>query len=197
MSMCGCDMSDDGSDIRNFSSKINGNTGNPKDNPSDWTDITATDLEFATDEETQTGAISNKMVSPAGLASVTSTTSRRGLIQIATNEEVGNGANSTKAVTPSSLLSAFSNKSLTNSGYQVLPSGLIIQWARIYISTNGTAFTFPIAFPNACFVLNVGTGEDMTGHVEVMNIIPDTLTNTGFKANATATTYYTYIAIGY
>ncbi|QQP86954.1 hypothetical protein [Entomomonas asaccharolytica] len=58
--------------------------------------------EFATDEETQEGVITDKMVSPAGLASVIATTEKRGLIQIATDEEVASGVNDTKAVTPAS-----------------------------------------------------------------------------------------------
>lgn len=191
------DMSDDGSDVRNFSSKINNNTGNPKDNPTDWLDITTSGLEFATDEETKAGAITDKIVSPAGLASVTSAVDRRGLIQLATQDEVNSGTNATKSVTPSTFLGAFSNKSLTGSGYQILPGGLIIQWARIYISANGTAFTFPIVFPNECFVLNIGTGEDRADAAEVMNAVADSITTSGFKANATRTSYYTYIAIGY
>jgi len=37
-------------------------------------------------------------------------------------------------------------------GYQKLPSGLYIQWGR-YVSTidGDQSFTFPTAFPNACF----------------------------------------------
>lgn len=39
---------------------------------------------------------------------------------------------------------------LTTSGYQKLPSGLIIQWGNITTSGSGfTAITWPIAFPNA------------------------------------------------
>ena len=43
-------------------------------------------------------------------------------------------------------------KSLAASGYQKLPSGLIIQWGSILCSTGGAVtFTYPIAFPNAYF----------------------------------------------
>ena len=50
----------------------------------------------------------------------------------------------------------FSNSKLA-SGYQKLPSGLIIQWGRATIPASGTAtsfvdVTFPIAFPNDIFV---------------------------------------------
>lgn len=97
------DMSDDGSDIRNFSSLINNNTGNPKDNPDDWSDLADTDIEFATNQEAQAGLIDDKVISPSALASVTATQDRRGLIQIATDEEVASGVNATKAITPASL----------------------------------------------------------------------------------------------
>lgn len=99
------DMSEeqDGSDVRNFSSTINDNTGNPKDNPDNWSDLSDSDIAFATNEETQAGIETGKAVTPAGLASVTATVDRRGLIQIATDEEVASGVNTTKAVTPASL----------------------------------------------------------------------------------------------
>ena len=48
-------------------------------------------------------------------------------------------------------------KSLAESGYQKLPSGLIIQWGKT--NTTGTT-TFPIAFPNACLSLIVDYGAN-------------------------------------
>jgi hypothetical protein len=49
--------------------------------------------------------------------------------------------------------------SLTPNGYYVLPGGLIIQWSRL---TSGTkAYSFPMAFPNACFSIHITT--DRTG----------------------------------
>ena len=44
--------------------------------------------------------------------------------------------------------------SVYGSGYQVLDSGLIIQWG--YVSTNSTV-TFPIAFPTICFSIVFGS----------------------------------------
>lgn len=46
------------------------------------------------------------------------------------------------------------DKRLSNvgSGYQKFPSGLIIQWGLINTSVN---ITFPIAFPTACFNVQV------------------------------------------
>ena len=51
--------------------------------------------------------------------------------------------------------------SLTTDGYEVLPSGLIMQWGRatsVNANTNKT-ITFPIAFPSAIFTLQ-GTPND-------------------------------------
>lgn len=46
---------------------------------------------------------------------------------------------------------AGSNQSLTTSGYQKLPGGLIIQWGTLTVA-NGSQ-TFPVAFPNAVLAL--------------------------------------------
>lgn len=51
------------------------------------------------------------------------------------------------------LLSSFTN-SLSSSGYQKLPGGLILQWGQVrasYTSQTTISVMFPIAFPNACF----------------------------------------------
>ncbi len=46
-------------------------------------------------------------------------------------------------------------------GYQILPSGIIFQWGYVNITTANTnlAFTFPITFPNACFVVVGGSAS--------------------------------------
>jgi len=46
-------------------------------------------------------------------------------------------------------LNLFSAKSLAASGYQKLPSGLIIQWGTAAIAATGSYVSLPIAFPNA------------------------------------------------
>lgn len=150
------DMSDtqDGSDIRNYSSKVRNNTGNPKDNPEDWSDLANIDINFATNEEAQAGTITDKVISPASLASVTATTNRRGLVQLADDAEAENGVNKTKALTPFGLVSAFSNNDLSENGYQILPGGLIIQWMKgSGMTQEGLVqrLTFPLTFPNSIF----------------------------------------------
>ena len=57
------------------------------------------------------------------------------------------------------------NVSLTTSGFQKLPSGLIIQWGVGFAGSNGTSYTnnFPIAFPTGCVSVtaNHEGGADM------------------------------------
>ena len=45
--------------------------------------------------------------------------------------------------------------SLAGSGYQKLPSGLIIQWGGTGVipGPSGVTVTFPVAFPNVCFAV--------------------------------------------
>lgn len=89
------------------------------------------------------------------------------------------------------------NQSLAGNGFQKLPGGLIIQWGNASIVTSPTSYTFPMAFPNACFVLCVGTGENTGTEAEVMNPVTGSRTRFGFSAVASAVSTYGYIAIGY
>ncbi len=122
-----------------------------------------------------------------------------GIAPIANLEQLDAGADETSIVTPRTLRWGFSI-SLADNGYIAFPrwlGGLIIQWGNAYIANNGSQFLFPIGFPNKCFVLNMGTGEDVSGQAEVMNIVAGSRTRTGFTANATAVSTYGYIAIGH
>lgn len=85
------------------------------------------------------------------------------------------------------------------SGYQTLPSGLIIQWSNVTTSAGTASVTFPIAFPSAVFsVVGVHTGTG--GAMFVVN----SRTTTGFTAiitqelGAISNTNYTgaWIALG-
>lgn len=122
-----------------------------------------------------------------------------GIAAVATDPMVAEGTDDSSIVTPKKLRFGFAI-SLASNGYIAFPrwmGGLIVQWGNAYISANNTQFLFPIGFPNACFVLNIGAGEDTTGMAEVMNIKPGSLTQTGFIGLATATSTYPYIAIGH
>lgn len=88
-------------------------------------------------------------------------------------------------------------KSLSSSGYQKLPSGLIIQWGSWLASGtagNPVAVTFPIAFSSACYAVfpavNYSTTITQSGWY-------DTPTTTGFNGRSSITSNgVNYIAIG-
>jgi len=52
--------------------------------------------------------------------------------------------------------SSFSS-SLTASGYQKLPSGMIIQWGQVTATITPTTYSFPIAFPTGCQGISCGS----------------------------------------
>jgi hypothetical protein len=84
----------------------------------------------------------------------------------------------------------------TASGYQKLPSGLIIQFFDLTITTNEIqTYSFPIAFPTACLNMQVANRTSL-----VFALI-EILSNTQFTANrdngSSGTTYYYGMAIGY
>jgi hypothetical protein len=84
----------------------------------------------------------------------------------------------------------------TASGYQKLPSGLIIQFFDLTITTNEIqTYSFPIAFPTACLNMQVANRTSL-----VFALI-QILSNTQFTANrdngSSGTTYYYGMAIGY
>lgn len=58
-------------------------------------------VELADDLETRIGSDGEKVVTPAGLASVTSTDTRRGLVELATQVESDTGTDTSRAMTPS------------------------------------------------------------------------------------------------
>jgi hypothetical protein len=81
----------------------------------------------------------------AGGSSAVTLPERSSLFLVAGNVN-WNGDLGDFALTKSSLFAA----SLTNTGYQRLPSGLIMQWGAGTTDSGGTvAMTFPIAFPNS------------------------------------------------
>lgn len=85
--------------------------------------------------------------------------------------------------------SSLFNASLTSSGYQKLPSGLIIQWGSIFVAPSSTGtVTYPIAFPNemlAVFATN-GFATYTATNTPFVGIVP---TNTR-KVSATVQNGY-------
>lgn len=86
-------------------------------------------------------------------------------------------------------------KSLASSGYQRLPSGLILQWGAADTSGSTVTATFPIAFPNAC-LRAVATHGSSSGAAAVST---GNLTTTTVVLNMAAGSNGTinYFAIGW
>ena len=93
---------------------------------------------------------------------------------------------------------AFANpgSSQSTSGYQKLPSGLIIQWGQVTNSATpqtNTAVTFPIAFTSACY--SITTGDPFSNNANT--IFAGTYTTTTFQmASTLASSSASWIAIG-
>jgi hypothetical protein len=94
-------------------------------------------------------------------------------------------------------LNDFMTKSLSSSGYQKLPGGLIIQWGSVANEASTTALTFPIAFPTAVLQM-VCTWEYATATTNSTSRHIISKSNTGATINTIDATGSTnYIAIGY
>lgn len=91
---------------------------------------------------------------------------------------------------------AFANpgSSLSGSGYQKLPSGLIIQWGTGVATSAGAAFTFPLTFPTVCYSFSVSNNGVASGYNWLTTQLPSTTGAT--MQSSTASNYYSYIAIG-
>ena len=79
------------------------------------------------------------------------TTTNVGITRFATATEVANKQNVSAAVTPANVKSMFTGTRSTN-GYEILPSGLILQWGTTGAVSYDTSINidFPLAFPNSC-----------------------------------------------
>lgn len=87
---------------------------------------------------------------------------------IATKAEAEAATANDRTMTPlrtrQALTAAFS-QSFAQTGWATLPNGLIVQWGRAQSSAAGVySVVFPIPFPNAVFIVNVG---DVTTAMDV------------------------------
>ncbi|MCU7250761.1 phage tail protein [Pseudomonas koreensis] len=89
------------------------------------------------------------------------------------------------------------------SGYQKLPSGLIMQWGSVTTTTSGTSVVFPIAFPSAVLSLCGSVSNNDSSGNSVFSVFSRSgLGTTGFTAwtKAAATTRVSdtvqWIAVG-
>lgn len=159
-------------------------------------------VELATNTETQTGTDAVRAVTPAGLASVTATETRAGLLEIATTAEAQALTDDTKALTPKKLADAFGLRvghTFTDNDWTPIFGGLILQWGSVTVGASASAtVTFPIAFPNSCFVVvesNAYTTSGVIGSVQITGVI----TKTNFPVlNKTSggSVIYRWMAIG-
>ena len=82
--------------------------------------------------------------------------------------------------------------SLANSGYQKLPSGLIVQWGTAQASVAGTPVTFPISFPSQQFAVLTG-GASGAGFIYSLG---QGLSGFTFHVSAGSTANHFWMAIG-
>jgi hypothetical protein len=80
---------------------------------------------------------------------------------------------------------------LTQTGYQKLPNGMIIQWGFSAATTTGAAVTFPVAYPTAALVVIAGRASS-AGDVYASGLTPS-----GFTFTAIANSNHFWLAIGY
>lgn len=85
-----------------YRSLVDSNIAEPGPGVAGWIKMPAG---IASNAAVQEGTNADQSVTPSGLASLTATTTRRGLIQIATASEVAQGTDSGKAITPAGLQS--------------------------------------------------------------------------------------------
>lgn len=146
------------------------------------TDTVAGIVELATNAEAQTGTDNSRAVTPAAMASVTATETRAGLMEIATDAEA-RAFTANKAIDGAKLASAMtgSNQSLSASGYQKFPGGLILQWGYVPASTATINVTFPIAFSTSVYSIQLTDRSDGSGFNDANSAINAPPTTSGFQ----------------
>jgi len=74
------------------------------------------------------------------------------------------GSATNQIIDCSTALSGGGNALLAETGYQVFPSGLIVQWGKIATWGYGNGYiTFPKPFPNQAFSVVVNAADDYQG----------------------------------
>lgn len=118
-------------------------------------------------------------------------------------ENVGGDAWCVVSGTPMFKNTGIFGASITNSGYQKLPSGLILQWGQFVSGSVGVASAiFPITFPTACLLALPTCGERSS--IQGADIFaPGAKTASGCvfygstDADTAASMIFNYIALGY
>lgn len=151
-------------------------------------------VELATDSEVAEGTDATRVVTAKTLTARTATTSRTGLVELATAAEVLAGKDTSRAITPSTLLAAFV-KSQDETGFQKLPNGLILQWGRArVVSDGGTNIALPVAFPTMCVFANALAASTLAVDFSVVSMLAGNIT---FRHNANGVVPCVWMALGY
>ena len=88
------------------------------------------------------------------------------------------------------------NANLTASGYQKMPSGLIIQWGKTALNVN--TVIFPIAFPNQCFNVQVSFLDSAsTATPYIGQSAPVDITINGFNYGVVIDRSRQWLSVGY
>lgn len=105
---------------------------------------------------------------------------------------VANAGSSSQAIALGQMAS-----SVGASGYQKFPGGLIMQWAKVYVDTGGSTWTYPIPFPTAA-VSVVGTPITTTASTDDVLWV-ESVTNVSCYFDFRTTQVYDIyaIALGY
>ena len=111
-------------------------------------------IEMCTDAEASTGddltrCVNSKQLKDKFASIQDASTTQKGLIRVATTQEATDLSSDAVAMSPLKMNSAFSGSKTAN-GYMKLPNGWIVQWGR-NTTSGDTTVSFPIAFPNECF----------------------------------------------
>lgn len=116
----------------------------------------------------------------------------------ATNAEAQAFVVTNKAISPATLAAALqgANQSLVTSGYQKLPGGFILQWARPILAPNGfVTVTFPITFPNQALHI-VASNSDGTASLYSIEAHVVSTSQAQIYQNSSTNRGVTYFVIG-
>lgn len=121
---------------------------------------------IATQSQTNSGVDDTAFITPkkfsAGLNAlvVQSTELLKGIAKIASQTQVDLGLDDTTIVTPQKMRFGFTMSFTAASGYVLFPTwlgGLLIQYGRVSLpGDTGQLFTWPLAWPDACYSLSGG-----------------------------------------
>jgi hypothetical protein len=144
---------------------------------------------FATNAEITTGTLSTASMTPAGLYSVTPSTTQRALIRTASSSDMTTGTATDAAVTPFAL--GVLASSMTSNGYARLPGGLVVQWGTTSVVNGLNTVSLPFTFPNACLCAVTSGGSLANNTVAVQTL---STTSIGIQSGGTSTARW--IAVG-